>query len=153
MQINTTRFGDIYVDSQKVISMPDGLPGLEQFKRFTLLCIRETAPILWFQSLDATDVSLAVINPFLLFPDYTPLIPDDELLRLGAEDVKDMLFLTVVVALGDLKDITTNLLAPILINTRNNIGRQIIMENSEYTLQQPIYKQMRKLMYESLEVR
>ena len=147
MRISTTRFGDINIAPGKIITMPDGLPGLETFKRYALLSTEETDPFHWLQSLDAADVSLAVINPYLLFPDYKPMVPEEVFEQLGTESTEDVLVLTVAVIPHEFRNMTTNLLAPILINTRNNVGKQVILENSDYDLRHPVYEKIRRLVH------
>ncbi len=148
MQISTTRFGDISISDEKLINMSDGLPGLEDFRRFALLSTEETEPFHWLQSLDAPDVSLAVINPYLLFPDYRPAVPEEALGQLGVEGTEEVLVLTVAVIPRDFENMTTNLLAPILINTKNNAGRQVILDSGDYDLRHPIFEKVRKLVSE-----
>ena len=146
MRISTTRFGDINIAPGKIITMPDGLPGLDALKRYALLSTEETDPFHWLQALDAADVSLVVINPYLLFPDYKPLVPEEIFEQLGAENTEDVLVLTVAVIPREFRNMTTNLLAPVLINTRTNVGKQIILENSDYDLRHPIFDKIRKLV-------
>ncbi|MDR0380583.1 MAG: flagellar assembly protein FliW [Oscillospiraceae bacterium] len=148
MQIATTRFGDITVSDQKIIHFDEGLPGLEDFRKFALLSTADTEPFHWLQSLDKPDVSLAVINPYRLFSDYKPMIAEDVFAQLGVEETEDVLVLTVAVIPQDFKKMTTNLLAPILINTKNNTGRQVILENGDYNLRQSIYNEIREIVCE-----
>ncbi|MCL2747423.1 MAG: flagellar assembly protein FliW [Oscillospiraceae bacterium] len=146
MRISTTRFGDINIAPGKIITMPDGLPGLDAFKRYALLSTEETDPFHWLQSLDAADVSLAVINPYLIFPDYRPMVPEETFEQLGAGNTEDVLVLTVAVIPREFRNMTTNLLAPILINTKNNVGKQVILDSGEYDLRHPIFEKVRKLV-------
>jgi len=146
MRISTTRFGNINITPAKIITMPDGLPGLESLKRYALLSTEETEPFHWLQSLDAADVSLAVLNPYLLFSDYKPMVPEDVFEQLGADNTEEVLVLTVAVIPPDYRSMTTNLLAPVLINTKNNVGKQIILESSDYDLRHPIFDKIRKLV-------
>ncbi len=148
MRVATTRFGDIEIAEEKILTFADGLPGLERYGRYTLLSTKETDPFHWLQSLDDMDVALAVINPYLLFPDYRPTVPENVLKDLGIHETEQVLVLTVAVIPQDFQQMTTNLLAPILINTQNNQGRQVILENSEYDLRQPIYEEVQKLVHE-----
>ncbi|MDR0671910.1 MAG: flagellar assembly protein FliW [Oscillospiraceae bacterium] len=148
MQIATTRFGDITISDQKVICFEEGLPGLETFRRFVLLSTEDTKPFHWLQSLDDPDVSLAVINPYQLFSDYKPMIAETVFTHLDIEETEDVLVLTVAVIPQDFKKMTANLLAPILINTKNNTGQQVILEGGDYSLRQPIYNEIRKIVCE-----
>lgn len=42
---------------------------------------------------------------------------------------------------SDVKKITMNLQGPIVINTSNNLGEQIIVDNSKYKVKTPLMKE------------
>ena len=146
MKINTVRFGEIDIAEEKVLTFEYGIPPFDNCTRFTIINSEETEPFLWLQSLDELDVSLAVVNPFRLFPDYSPIVNGADLERIGSPSDEDILVLTVAVIPRKYENMTTNLLSPILINPHNNSAQQIIMENSEYTIKQPIYEQVLALL-------
>ncbi len=151
MNINTIRFGDIQIAEEKILFFEEGIPPFVDSRRFTIINSEETEPFLWLQSLDETDVALAVVNPFRLFPDYTPVVNEVDLEKLGNPSDEDILVLTVAVIPRKYENMTTNLLSPILINPHNNQARQIIMENSEYTIKQPIFERVSDLLYSQEE--
>lgn len=139
MHINTARFGEIDVADEKVINFPEGLPGLENLKRFALITTEETEPFRWFQAMDDPDIALVVLDPHILFPAYTVKLPVDVSNELQLENDSDALILTVSVVPKDFRGMTTNLVSPIIINSAKNLGKQVIMENSEYQIRQPIF--------------
>ena len=147
MKINTVRFGEVNIAEEKILTFENGLPPFGGCCRFTIINSEETEPFLWLQSLDDADVALAVINPFCLFPDYAPIVNERDLEQLGNPPDDEVLALTVAVIPRKYENMTTNLLSPILINPNNNHAMQIIMENSEYTIKQPIYEQIQKLLH------
>ena len=57
MKIQTAHFGEVEIDDNKVLFFDNGLPGLEDNKRFALLSNEESKPINWFQSLDHREIS------------------------------------------------------------------------------------------------
>lgn len=146
MVISTSRFGEIDVLDEKIIRFKEGLPGFERCKGFALITAEETAPFHWLQAVDAADVALAVINPFLLFQDYAPRVAESVLQELGDPSDDEILLLTVAVIPSDPTNMTTNLVSPIIINASNNQGRQVILENNEYQIRQPIFNQVRMLV-------
>lgn len=150
MKINTVRFGEIDIAEEKILTFQDGLAPFYSSIRFTIISSEETEPFLWLQSLDEPDVALAVINPFKLFPEYTPLVNEADLERIGSPADEDILVLTVAVIPHKYENMTTNLVSPILINSQNNQARQTVMENSNYMVKQPIFNEVQTLLY-SLE--
>lgn len=142
MLVQTKHFGEIDLAEDKIITFENGLMGFEDCKRYTLLfnSEREKPVISWLQSLDQKDVALPVINPLLVKEDYNPVV-DDELLKGIGELTEENLaiFLTVTVP-ADIKKMTSNLKAPIIINADTKKGCQIIVDNQDYQVRYPIYE-------------
>ncbi|MCL2002601.1 MAG: flagellar assembly protein FliW [Oscillospiraceae bacterium] len=151
MNINTVRFGEIEIAEEKILHFEGGLPGFDNCFRFTIISSEETEPFLWLQSLEEPDVALAVVNPFRLFPDYAPVVNETDLEKLGSPADEDILALTVAVIPVKYEHMTTNLISPILINLKSNQARQIIMENSDYQVKQPIFDEVQRLLIEADE--
>jgi flagellar assembly factor FliW len=151
MKINTIRFGEIDIAEEKVLTFEKGLPGFNDCFKFTIISSEDTAPFLWLQSLDEPDVALAVVNPFRLFPEYSPAVNEADLERIGNPSDEDILALTVAVIPVKYENMTTNLISPILINLKNNQAHQIIMENSNYQVKEPIFERVQKLLEEETE--
>ena len=57
---------------------------------------------------------------------------------LEIKDPKDVMILTTVNLNSDLKKVTTNLKAPIVINSSNKFGQQIILDSLEFNIKQPL---------------
>lgn len=139
MQLNTVRFGEIDIPDEKIIKFAEGIPGLEHLKRFALISNEETEPFKWFQAMDDPEIALVVIDPNILFPKYYVNVPPDVVEELKLDDGDDTLILAVAVVPRDFKNMTTNLVSPIVINASKNLGKQVIMQNTEYLIKQPIY--------------
>lgn len=143
MRIETTRFGAIEVGPEQVMHFEDGLPGYESLRDFAFLVIEESEPFHWLQAVGDPDVSLAVIDPFELFSDYAPSVDDKVLEALGVEKPEDVLLLAVCVIPPDVRQATVNLLAPVLLNLKKNVGRQVIVDNPAYLTRQPLFDAVR----------
>ncbi|NLN46556.1 MAG: flagellar assembly protein FliW [Clostridiaceae bacterium] len=147
MHIQTTVFGELEINEDKIITFPEGIPGFENLTRFVMIILDQTKPFLWLQSVDE-DVSIPVISPFEFDADYAPSIDDGQFAHLELEKEEDLLVLVVAVIPPVVTHMTANLAAPILINTAANIGIQALVENGEFPVRFPIFeaisRQMRK---------
>ncbi|MGI5935636.1 MAG: flagellar assembly protein FliW [Oscillospiraceae bacterium] len=143
MKIETAHFGVVEIDDNKVLFFENGLPGLEDDKRFALLSKEESRPINWFQSLDHREIALPVMDPFLVCPDYAFDIPQADVNALEIKQVDDVYVLSVLV-IPRSEGITINLAAPIVINVRNNRGKQIILDDKKYSVRVPISELLSK---------
>jgi flagellar assembly factor FliW len=97
---------------------------LEKLLNWTLLFDLDCDCVAWLQSIDCADVAFAVVSPRFFVPDYQISLPRYELEPLESEDVGSMAVLAIVgKAEGSM---TLNLKAPLLINPRLRLGRQVV---------------------------
>ena len=148
MILNTFRFGEVEVDEDKILEFPDGLFGFEGLRRFVLLSNEDIEPFHWLQSIDDTDIALAVLDPFIVFPEYKPLVPESvfEELDMQEKSGADPLLLTVSVIPIEVTRMTTNLMSPIIINAKKRLARQIILETGDYNPREVIYERLKAIL-------
>jgi flagellar assembly factor FliW len=128
--LTSSALGALRVDESSVIDFPEGLLGFASLKKFVLLEREDTAPFQWLQCLTDPDVALPVVDPNCIFSGYSCIPTSEELFSLGAESCSDLLLRVVAIIPDDPFNATVNLKAPVLINYRNMVGRQIISETS-----------------------
>ena len=139
MKISTAHFGDVEYDGEKKIFFEKGLPGLEEDTEFALLSQQGSDPICWMQSLIHPQVCLPVLNPFLVCPTYTFDISDTDTEELQITEAKDVCILSVLVIPRENPGaMTINLAAPVIFNMKNRRGRQIFLNDKNYTTRTPI---------------
>ncbi|KDR94758.1 flagellar assembly factor FliW [Peptoclostridium litorale DSM 5388] len=139
MNIKTSNFGDIDIDEKGIIAFDSGLPGFEQLKRFVL--IKESDMVIdWLQSIDS-EIAFPLINPFLIKDDYEFEIPQADIARLQIDDMEDIAVYSVVTIPENIKDIRANLQAPVVINTKEKKGKQIIL-GEEYPIRYEFYQKV-----------
>lgn len=141
--INTTRFGELFYNEEDVIAFPRGVPGFERSHSWALAGEDEDL-IKWLQSLDDPDLALPITTPDVVMPDYNARIPDDEVDLLGEIETSEDLALLCVVSIPAAAywDMTVNLRAPVLINTKTRKAAQIIVLNEEYPLRHPVFSEL-----------
>ena len=139
-----TRFGKSETDESKIISFPSGLPGFEELHKFIIIESGNTKPIYWLQSTEDEHIALPVIISFAILHDYNINIRENELEDLKIESKNDLLILNVVVIPEKIEEMTVNLAAPVVINARRGIGKQIIIDAAELSIRYPIYEAIRK---------
>ena len=138
MRISTTRFGDITIDESRVIQMKGGILGFEHLKKYVLLMQDEKTPFWWFQSVEDGSVAFVVINSFAIKPDYEPVVSDDEVKLLEIASPEDAVLFSVVTIRSDPFMVTTNLRAPIVINAKKMLAKQVVLVDLDYSVQHPI---------------
>ena len=143
MNVKTRHFGDVEIDDSKVITMDNGLFGFENYKKYVLLydsSSDEIPNIQWLQSLYEELLALPVMIPTTVVPDYNPVVEDETLASLGEWKEEDVSMLVTVTVPEDIKKMSINLKAPIVINTTTMKGCQVVAENPEYEVKHMIYE-------------
>jgi flagellar assembly factor FliW len=132
MEIKTTRFGRLQIDSRDVIQFPTGIPGLNECTSWVLLADAHNEALGWLQSLQQPDVALAVVSPKRFVPGYQLRVGRNEL---GAQlhDRLDELHVLAIVGKNH-RGITLNLKAPLVIHLGEGVGRQVIA-NGDHPVQ------------------
>jgi len=142
MQIETLRFGPVEVDIEKMVEFDEGIPGLEQYKKYALLQFEESYPIVWLQSIEDTGICLPVLDTFSVLPDYVFDIDESDVKALKLNDPEELHVVSVVVIPDDIQGMTVNLAAPIIINTLTGKAKQVVLSGSEYNVRAPVFQQI-----------
>jgi len=140
VNIVTTRFGEIEIDETRIINMRGEILGFEHLKRYVLHKQDDKSPFLWFQSVDDGAIAFVVINPLVVKTDYEPVISGDDVKSLEIESVKDVVLMAIVTIRSNPFTVSANLRAPIVINSRKKLARQVVLEDPEYPVQYYVTK-------------
>ncbi len=146
MELETSRFGKVALDNNKLIKFAEGIPGLEYLKTYVLINDDTTWPIYFLQSTEDAQMALPVISSFEVLEDYSLDISDAEVDYLKLDSVENLMVLNVVTVPEQLDKMTCNLAAPILVNTKMGIGKQILIDGNEYPIRHPIYVSVMKVL-------
>ena len=82
MIIKTGRFGQLGVEEDEIISMPQGILGFPEYKRFCLVDPGDDTLILWLQSLENPEIAFPILEPKIFKPDYAARLSAVELREL-----------------------------------------------------------------------
>lgn len=142
MEINTKPYGLVNVDPANIITFENGLPGFEDMQKFVLLGNQEVdEPLVWLQSVDDEALAFVVTQPKTFKQDYHPTIHINELEDLELKDDSEIMLYCIVVVPEDVSKMTANLKAPLVINTRNNKAKQLILNDDNYQIREYILPQ------------
>ena len=143
MQIKSTRFGEFEVSEELVVQFPEGLPGFEDQKQFAFLPYtvdEDNSPFAYMQSVQDPDLTLLLADPFLFFKHYSLDLNDEDAAQLGLTDAEETAGVYGVVAVPEKIDqMTVNLVAPIVVNWKEQKGMQIILDRSPYSTKHRLF--------------
>lgn len=151
MNVETTRFGRIEVPEEKIIDFPEGLIGFSQLKKFVVIQHKKSLTMYWLQSLEKADMAFLMMFPFNMIPDYAPRLSgsDCEHLQLSNGDIAKAEIYTFTVVPENPQDMSVNLLSPIVINPDAGLGRQIVLDDSRYSVAFKIIREIHKKLEEN----
>jgi flagellar assembly factor FliW len=132
MQLFTSRFGTVDVETDDILLFPMGIAGFEHVQHWVLLADADNDAVAWLQSVQDPGTALAVVSPRRFVPEYQVRVGRNQLsgLEMGSPDDA-----CVLAVLGRNEGrLTLNLKAPLIINLEGRLGRQVIA-NDEQPLQ------------------
>jgi flagellar assembly factor FliW len=132
MVINSLRFGRVDVPDGKVITLVKPILGFEHLTRYCLIEPEELKPFLCLQSTEDATLTFLVVNPLVFFPHYRIEVNPKEIADLMIKRVESVETYVIVTVPDDPEKMSANLQGPILINTENSLGRQLVLVNSDY---------------------
>lgn len=145
MKAITRLFGEIDIEDEKIITLEKGIIGFPNLNHFTLIYDKnkeseKNTSLMWFQSMDEPQFAMPVIIPNNIFPDYNPMVNDDMLSGLGELTPDNIYCLVTIKVPKDITQMTVNLKAPIIINTDTLKGAQVVAEDDDLSVREPVYE-------------
>ncbi len=140
--IVTTRFGNLEIDETDIIRFADGIPGFPEEKEFTMIPLGENEPFVFMQSLNEGDLAFLLTNPFIFFKDYEFVLPDEMLEILEIRESKDFATYSILsIPDKNIKNMTANLVAPLIINLNTKQASQVVLEKTVYTTRHRLFQE------------
>lgn len=139
LNFETKFFGKCEFEETEIIIFEHGIPGFENYQRYVVLKYREGSPFNTLQAVDEAGLALIIIELEKIVPGYSIDLPDEIANELKLVQPEDAEVVAVVTIPTDISKATVNLAAPIVINRKERLGRQIILDNPAYTLRHPLF--------------
>ncbi len=147
MKANTRLFGEVDIPEEKIVTFENGVLGFEDCKKFTIIYDAdkgESTAISWLQCMDNPDVAFPVISPFFVMDDYDPIVESEMIESLGEVNEENLIMFALMNIKSDIKQLTANMKAPVIINAETLKGAQVIVENDDYEIKYNIYDVVQK---------
>ena len=140
MDIETSRFGKITVNEEKLFNFVLPVVGFDELSKFVLLEHSNDSMFKWLQSIENPLLAFPIVSCANLAMDYVIDLPDSAVDALQIESVDDLLVMNIAsIPSDDPSGATINLLAPLIFNVKNKLAGQIILSGSGYEVSCPIF--------------
>ncbi len=147
MDIQTTRFGMVTVDEDRIITFPQGLLGFGEQTQFALLQTGADNYFFWLQSVEDPSLAFVITDPTIFFRDYGVPIRDEVRTELHLEDTASAQTFVICNKVGDW--LTGNLLGPLVVNVTNRLGTQVVLTDKKWTTRQPLLRLQSEVLAKS----
>ncbi len=139
MKISTSRFGELEVPEESIITFPSGLVGLPRHTRYVVFDVEQDSGYQWLQSLEDDTLAVVIVHADFIQPDFHAQLTEDNMKDLEIMP-NDQVEIVVIVTIPSSRpdQATANLRAPIIVNLRTRVGKQIILHES-IPLQVPLF--------------
>ncbi|MCQ2576567.1 MAG: flagellar assembly protein FliW [Treponema sp.] len=132
MEIITKAKGKIDISEDKILTIPEGLFGFEDYTKYALVN-SDYDPFLWLQSIEDPGLAFLIVDPFLISSDYETDIDDETLAKIDIKKIEDIIIMTIVTVPHDGGAITANFQGPLVINKTNNKCMQVILNDNRWS--------------------
>jgi flagellar assembly factor FliW len=143
MVLNTNHLGEIEFQKEDIIHFPKGIPGFEEEKEFIVVLTGDIEfPFTYLQSVKSEDLAFIVTDPFLFLEHYDFELSDEDAEFLGVknkEQIDDITVYTIVTIPEDVDQTTVNISAPIIINLKEKLGKQVLIKEYD-DMKYPLFK-------------
>lgn len=136
MQVQTTRFGPVELEQERIITFPKGILGFPQQREFVLLQTSDEGNFFWLQSVDRPELAFVVCDPLLFVPDYKVPMKAEEFAQISLSSMEQAQVLIIVNKVD--RSLTGNLQGPLVINAANRQGLQLVLSEKKYDTRHPL---------------
>lgn len=140
MKIETKYHGQVEISEEDIIQFEQGVPGFEDEQQFTILPLDDEKVFYILQSTQTAPLGFIITNPFHFLKEYDFKIEENYVEQLQLENAKDAAVYVILTVAENFKDSTANLQAPVIVNLKNNKGKQIILTNTTYQTKQKLFQ-------------
>lgn len=139
MKIATKYHGEKVIKEKEVITFPQAIPGFPEEKEFVLLPLDEESQFIVLQSIENQQLAFVLSNPFTFFKEYDFTLEDHIVELLELESEEDIQVFSILTVQDPFEKTTANLQAPVVINSKKKIAKQVILNDPNYHTKHPLF--------------
>ena len=142
--VETSRFGSLSITEQDIITFPEGMLGFSKITQYVLVERVDDALFLWLQAVKKPTVAFPLLEPQIFEMNYKVELLEEDRKQLALKDLKHAKVFSIVTIPTDPTKMTANLKAPIVINLKNRLAKQVILHELDYPIRKAIYSDVQR---------
>ncbi|MFE8701661.1 flagellar assembly protein FliW [Cytobacillus sp. FJAT-54145] len=140
MKIETKYQGEVELKEEETLHFPQGVFGFPEEKKFVVLPLTEDQSLFTLQSLKTTGLAFVITSPFQFFPTYEFDLEDHILEELKIKSQEEIQVFSILTIYDPFEKTTANLMAPVIINAKERVAKQVVLNNANYLTKQPLFQ-------------
>ena len=138
MEIETSRFGTLEVNGDRLITFEQGILGFPHQHEYALIQTGEDSGFYWLQAVDRAELAFVVCDPRLFVPDYHAPVKAEELEKLGLDDPSAAQVFVIVNKVDEV--LTGNLQGPLVVSMETRAATQLVLSDKRYSTRHPLMR-------------
>jgi flagellar assembly factor FliW len=143
VKVKTTRFGELEVNPNDLVTFSEGLLGFENLKKYFVVDPGDSTLILWLQSTEDDKVAFPMIEPKIFKPDYIAKLLPADLNGLELDSLQSAKLYSILTIPANVTEMSANLKAPVVINSAKKVGKQIVLQDSKLSVKHEMYSELK----------
>lgn len=141
MLIKSKFFGEIDIDEKELITFEEGILGFPDLSKYIVLREEDNDYFSYLQAIEDESVCFIMTSPYYVTSDYSIDISDDAVKKLEIKAEGDVILFSIVTVPEDMRKMTANLRAPLIVNIKKRKGLQEVIDNEGYSIKHRIVKE------------
>ena len=139
MHVASTRFGNLNVPAEALLTFPSGVLGFPEWTRYVMLDHDTDAPFKWLHCVEEASLAFVVVDPAVFHQNYQIEISFEARFEVEGSET-DQLSLVVILTIpsDDPSAVTANLRGPLLMNPRTRLCKQLVL-TEDYPTRFPVF--------------
>ena len=134
MKVQTKFQGEIEALETDFFTFVKPLLGFENQTSFAMVpALEEISPFLMMQSIEDVNLAFYLVSPWVVDVNYEFNLTPEQVELLGVKQAEDVNVMALVTLDVNIEKMTANLVAPIVMNMKNQRAMQIVLQQTEYT--------------------
>ncbi|MFF2889982.1 flagellar assembly protein FliW [Paenibacillus sp. NPDC057967] len=122
-----------------IIDFNGSIYGFEDYRYFRVEAMNEESHFSLLSSMDDSNIGFLVTSPFDFNKSYEFKLSEEIIETLKVERPDDIVVMVIATVKQPFESSTVNLLAPLVVNMKNGIGRQIVLPSDQYSVHTPVF--------------
>lgn len=152
MIISTSRFGQVELKEDDVLTFPEGLLGFADLRKFALLDDPTDEIFAWLQSCEAPQIAFPVLEPDLFVGQYKATLTKSDLEALKLPSQEKACYFSIITIPDDPTQMTANLKAPVVVNVADRIARQCVLQDNNLAIREPIFTKLQQRVMQNQSI-